>query len=102
MKIDEASNRLVHTPMLHLRIDTFRNNDHCEQCTRFAKSELHNLIGRLALKEHVCVLNCPGIFFRFYREVFLLYALIKLGDGLPHTAMCLVVILIGGNVVITT
>ena len=86
MQNDEALHRLHHFPTLCLHIETFQNNDNGEKCARFAKSEPHNLIGRLGLEEHV-FLNCLGHFFMFHREELLLHALIKLVHGLPYAVM---------------
>jgi len=53
---------------IHMRIDQFINDDHCENITRFKKYELLDLIDRLELNEQVYVHHHNGNFYNFYHE----------------------------------
>ena len=94
-QVGEAIQHLFSNPMLNIRIDVFQNDNHCEQCTRFTKAELHDLAGRLGLDEIVFVPCTPSHFYRFHREELLVHSLIKLGHGLPHSVM--VDMVVGGK-----
>ena len=56
-------------PLAHLRMDNFQNDEHCENWTRFKKSELLDLVGRLGLEIQIPTHNGRGNFFNFYRKI---------------------------------
>ena len=55
--------------LVHIRIDVFFNNDHCESFTRFKRDEFRDLIeNKLGLDVHVFAHKQGNNFYRFRRE----------------------------------
>lgn len=72
----------------YARIDEFESDDHSKGCTNCIKRDLHLLIQKFELPEWNRVrAGKSGRFYKFHHEELLIYMLVKMKDGLPHTAM---------------
>ena len=75
-------------PLVGITLDSYDNDDHCQQSTRFTKQQILTIVDALPLGNRVYVYYHPPKYYKFNSIELVIYALRRWSTGRTHKDLC--------------